>query len=57
VEYGWTSLILSIWFVGRLQLLGIGIIGESIGEINNEVKNGQDILLRLIPFHLINLEV
>jgi glycosyltransferase involved in cell wall biosynthesis len=37
-ESGWTSLILSIWFVGGLQLLGIGIIGEYIGKIYNEVK-------------------
>jgi glycosyltransferase involved in cell wall biosynthesis len=37
-QSGWTSLILSIWFVGGLQLLGIGIIGEYIGKIYNEVK-------------------
>lgn len=35
---GWTSLILSIWFVGGLQLLGIGLIGEYIGKIYHEVK-------------------
>jgi glycosyltransferase involved in cell wall biosynthesis len=37
-ESGWTSLVLSIWFVGGLQLLGIGIIGEYIGKIYHEVK-------------------
>ncbi|WP_231505590.1 glycosyltransferase family 2 protein [Bacillus sp. EB01] len=37
-ESGWASLILSIWFVGGLQLLGIGIIGEYIGKIYHEVK-------------------
>jgi glycosyltransferase involved in cell wall biosynthesis len=37
-QSGWTSIILSIWFVGGLQLLGIGIIGEYIGKIYNEVK-------------------
>ncbi|MEH7481455.1 glycosyltransferase family 2 protein [Neobacillus drentensis] len=37
-ESGWTSLIISIWFVGGLQLLGIGIIGEYIGKIYHEVK-------------------
>jgi glycosyltransferase involved in cell wall biosynthesis len=37
-QSGWTSLILSIWLVGGLQLLGIGIIGEYIGKIYNEVK-------------------
>ena len=37
-QSGWTSLILSIWFVGGIQLLGIGIIGEYIGKIYREVK-------------------
>jgi polyisoprenyl-phosphate glycosyltransferase len=37
-ESGWPSLIISIWFIGGLQLLGIGIIGEYIGKIYNEVK-------------------
>jgi glycosyltransferase involved in cell wall biosynthesis len=37
-ESGWTSIIVSIWFVGGLQLLGIGIIGEYIGKIYHEVK-------------------
>ncbi|MCM2533099.1 glycosyltransferase family 2 protein [Neobacillus pocheonensis] len=35
---GWTSMIISIWFVGGLQLMGIGIIGEYIGKIYQEVK-------------------
>lgn len=38
VEQGWTSLILSIWFIGGIQLLCIGIIGEYIGKIYKEVK-------------------
>jgi polyisoprenyl-phosphate glycosyltransferase len=37
-ETGWTSIIISIWFVGGLQLMGIGIIGEYIGKIYHEVK-------------------
>ncbi|WP_462410779.1 glycosyltransferase family 2 protein [Neobacillus sp. Marseille-QA0830] len=37
-ESGWTSLMISIWFVGGLQLSGIGIIGEYIGKIYHEVK-------------------
>lgn len=37
-ESGWASLIISIWFVGGLQLLGIGIVGEYIGKIYHEVK-------------------
>ncbi|MCY8970560.1 glycosyltransferase family 2 protein [Bacillus atrophaeus] len=35
---GWASLIISIWFLGGLQLMGIGIIGEYIGTIFTEVK-------------------
>lgn len=35
---GWTSLILSIWFLGGLQLLSIGLVGQYIGKIYMEVK-------------------
>ncbi|MCM3017019.1 glycosyltransferase involved in cell wall biosynthesis [Priestia megaterium] len=37
-QIGWTSLILSIWLVGGLQLMGMGLVGEYIGKIFNEVK-------------------
>lgn len=37
-ESGWASLIISIWLVGGLQLMGIGMIGEYIGKIYQEVK-------------------
>ncbi|NEW07188.1 glycosyltransferase family 2 protein [Paenibacillus sp. SYP-B3998] len=36
---GWTSLILSVWFIGGIQLLAIGLIGEYIGKIYKEVKH------------------
>jgi glycosyltransferase involved in cell wall biosynthesis len=36
---GWTSLILSVWFLGSLILMSIGIIGEYIGKIYVEVKH------------------
>lgn len=36
---GWTSLILSIWFIGGVQLLSIGLIGQYIGKIYMEVKH------------------
>lgn len=38
VVEGWTSLILSIWFLGGVQLLCIGLIGQYIGKIYIEVK-------------------
>jgi len=35
---GWTSTVLPIYFIGGVQLLSIGLIGEYIGKIYNEVK-------------------
>jgi len=35
---GWSSLFVSIWMLGGLQLLGIGVIGEYIARIYEEVK-------------------
>ncbi len=36
---GWTSLILSIWFLGGLQLIATGMVGLYIGKIYMEVKH------------------
>lgn len=35
---GWSSLMVSIWFLGGLNLLALGIVGEYIGKIYGEVK-------------------
>lgn len=35
---GWTFLSISIWFIGGLQMISIGIIGEYIGKIYSETK-------------------
>ena len=35
---GWASIVASIWAIGGLQLLAIGVIGEYIGKIYKEVK-------------------
>lgn len=36
---GWSSLMISIWFLGGLNLVALGIVGEYIGKIYSEVKN------------------
>ena len=36
---GWSSLILSIWFVGGCILVAIGVVGEYIGKIYIETKD------------------
>ena len=36
---GWTSLIISVLFIGGIQLISIGIIGEYISRINTDVRN------------------
>lgn len=35
---GWTFLVISIWFIGGLQMISIGIIGEYIGKMYSETK-------------------
>ncbi|WP_273124323.1 glycosyltransferase family 2 protein [Bacillus weihaiensis] len=35
---GWTSIILSVWFIGGIQLMSLGLIGEYIGKIYKETK-------------------
>lgn len=35
---GWTSLLVSLWFVGGAILLALGIIGEYVGKIYSEIK-------------------
>lgn len=36
---GWTSLMLSVWFLGSVTLIGLGVVGEYIGKIFVEVKH------------------
>lgn len=51
VVSGWSSLILSLWFIGSIVIISLGIIGEYIGKIYTEVKgrprfNIESILLK-----------
>lgn len=36
---GWTTIICSIWLLGGLQMLCLGVVGTYIGKIYNEVKH------------------
>ena len=38
-EPGWTSLMLAVTFIGGVQLIGIGIIGEYISRLSANVRN------------------
>jgi len=42
---GWASTVLPIYFLGGVQMLSIGIIGEYIGKIYLEVKAHAHVIL------------
>jgi dolichol-phosphate mannosyltransferase len=43
---GWTALFVGIMFLGGVQLITIGIIGEYIGKIYQEIQNRPQFLIR-----------
>jgi len=36
---GWTAIMFSVLFLGSIQLIAIGVIGEYISKIHFQVKN------------------
>lgn len=36
---GWAFIMLSIWFIGGVQLVSVGLIGEYVGKMYNETKH------------------
>lgn len=45
---GWTSLMVSTWFLGGAHLVCLAVIGESIGKTLQKSNKDQDLLFRLI---------
>ncbi|MEH7416962.1 glycosyltransferase family 2 protein [Neobacillus drentensis] len=51
-QTGWTSLITSIWLIGGLQLIAIGLIGEYVGKIYKETKNRPKYIVEIDSYSL-----
>lgn len=51
-QTGWTSLILSIWLIGGLQLIAIGLIGEYVGKMYKETKHRPKYIVDIDMFNL-----
>lgn len=47
-QVGWTSMIGSIWLIGGIQLLSLGVIGEYIGKIYSESKRRPRFLIEQV---------
>ncbi len=53
---GFTTLIVVILFLGGVQLISLGIIGEYLGHIFNETKNRPTYLVREYNNHIIKVD-
>lgn len=51
-ELGWTSLITSIWLIGGLQLIAIGLVGEYVGKVYKESKRRPKYIVDIDTFHM-----
>ncbi|EIJ79833.1 Ribonuclease III [Bacillus methanolicus PB1] len=51
-ETGWTSLIASIWLIGGLQLIAIGLVGEYIGKVYKESKRRPRFIIDVDSFNM-----
>ena len=53
---GWASLMCSIWMIGGIQLLALGVIGEYIGKIYSESKERPRFIIESVLNHADNDE-
>ena len=51
-ETGWTSLITSIWLIGGLHLMAIGLVGEYVGKVYQECKRRPKYIVDVDLFNL-----
>ncbi|MBQ7793265.1 MAG: glycosyltransferase family 2 protein [Clostridia bacterium] len=49
-DAGWASIMISIWFIGGVQLVSLGIIGEYIGKMYKEVKHRPRYIIEEVRF-------
>lgn len=49
-DSGWASIMMSIWFIGGVQLISLGLIGEYIGKMYKEVKRRPRYIIEEVRF-------
>ncbi len=49
-DSGWASLMISIWFIGGVQLISLGILGEYVGKAYKEVKKRPRYIIEEVRF-------
>lgn len=54
---GWSSLIVSVWFLGGIILFSLGIIGEYVGKIYLETKKRPRYIIEEITHSEMNGEL